>query len=53
MITLECVNLEIDGPTATVQFNRPDKKNAMNPQLHRDMNQALDAIEADGSVKVS
>jgi trans-feruloyl-CoA hydratase/vanillin synthase len=52
MITLECVNLEIDGPTATVQFNRPDKKNAMNPQLHRDMNQALDAIEADGSVKV-
>ena len=52
MITLECVNLEIDGPTATVQFNRPDKKNAMSPQMHRDMTEALNAIEAAGSVKV-
>jgi len=52
MIKLECVNVEIDGPTATIVFNRPDKKNAMNPQLHRDMNAALDAIEADGGVKV-
>jgi trans-feruloyl-CoA hydratase/vanillin synthase len=52
MITLECVNLEIDGPTATVQFNRPDKKNAMNPQMHQDMTEALNAIEAAGSIKV-
>lgn len=51
MITLDTVNLEIDGPTATVYLNRPDKKNAMNPQMHRDMNQALDAIEEAGSVK--
>ncbi|MFC9324127.1 p-hydroxycinnamoyl CoA hydratase/lyase [Kitasatospora sp. NPDC057015] len=52
MITLETVNLEIDGPKATIFLNRPDKKNAMNPQMHLDMNQALDEIEADGNVKV-
>ncbi|NML51005.1 p-hydroxycinnamoyl CoA hydratase/lyase [Streptomyces sp. R302] len=51
MITLETVKLDIDGPTATIYLNRPDKKNAMNPQMHRDMNAALDAIEADGQVK--
>jgi trans-feruloyl-CoA hydratase/vanillin synthase len=52
MIKLDCVNLEIDGPKATLQLNRPDKKNAMNPQMHRDITQALDAIEEDGNVKV-
>lgn len=51
MITLETVNLEIDGPKATIYLNRPDKKNAMNPQMHRDMNTALDEIEAAGTVK--
>ncbi|MGM1064316.1 p-hydroxycinnamoyl CoA hydratase/lyase [Saccharothrix sp. Mg75] len=51
MITLETVNLEIEGPRATVHLNRPDKKNAMNPQMHRDMNTALDRIEEDGGVK--
>ncbi|HEV2637913.1 MAG TPA: p-hydroxycinnamoyl CoA hydratase/lyase [Actinocrinis sp.] len=52
MMTLDTVNLEIDGPVATIEFNRPEKKNAMNPQMHRDMNTALDAIEAAGGVKV-
>ena len=51
MIALETVNVEIEGPKATIYFNRPDKKNAMNPQLHRDMHTALDAIEADENVK--
>lgn len=51
MITLETVNLEIDGSTATIYLNRPDKKNAMNPQMHRDMNAALDAVEEAGTVK--
>jgi feruloyl-CoA hydratase/lyase len=52
MIALDCVTLEIDGPKATVQLNRPDKKNAMNPQMHRDMHTVLDAIEEAGTVKV-
>lgn len=51
MIELETVNLEIDGPKATVYFNRPAKKNAMNPQMHQDMNEVLDTIEGDGGVK--
>ncbi|ACU37971.1 p-hydroxycinnamoyl CoA hydratase/lyase [Actinosynnema pretiosum subsp. pretiosum] len=51
MITLETVNVEIDGPRATIYLNRPDKKNAMNPQMHGDMNRALDAIEEAGTVK--
>jgi len=51
VITLDTVNVEIDGPKATIYLNRPDKKNAMNPQMHRDMNAALDAIEADEGVK--
>ncbi|MGY0236386.1 p-hydroxycinnamoyl CoA hydratase/lyase [Longispora urticae] len=51
MIELETVNLEIEGPKATVYFNRPAKKNAMNPQMHNDMHEILDAIEADERVK--
>jgi feruloyl-CoA hydratase/lyase len=51
MITLDTVNLEIDGPTATIYFNRPEKKNAMSPQLHLDMTKALDTIEETGGVK--
>jgi len=51
MTTLDTVKLEIDGPTATIYMNRPDKKNAMNPQMHREMNLALDEIEAAGTVK--
>jgi trans-feruloyl-CoA hydratase/vanillin synthase len=52
MITLDTLNLDIDGATATVVLNRPDKKNAMNPQMHQDMHKALDAVEADENVKV-
>jgi feruloyl-CoA hydratase/lyase len=51
MLTLETLLVEIDGPTATITMNRPDKKNAMNPQMHRDMNTALDAVEEAGTVK--
>lgn len=52
MITLETVTLEVDGPVATITMNRPGKKNAMNPQMHRDMNEALDIVEEDLDVKV-
>jgi trans-feruloyl-CoA hydratase/vanillin synthase len=50
MTKLETLNLEIDGPRATIFMNRPDKKNAMNPQMHRDMHVILDEIEAAGNV---
>lgn len=33
-------------------LNRPEKRNAMNPTLHLEMNDALDLLEADDEVKV-
>lgn len=52
MTELETVKYEIDGPLANVWLNRPDKRNAMNPQMHLDINAVLDAIEEDGGVSV-
>jgi len=37
---------------ATVKLNRPDKKNAMSPQLHLDMSACLDELAYDPEVKV-
>ena len=45
------VILRIDGAVAMIQFNRPDKKNAMSPDLHRDMHKALDDIEKRNGIK--
>jgi feruloyl-CoA hydratase/lyase len=41
----------VDGVT-TVTFNRPDKRNAMNPQLHQDMYDVLTALEGDDQTRV-
>jgi trans-feruloyl-CoA hydratase/vanillin synthase len=35
-----------------ITFNRPDKRNAMTPQLHLDMNDALDEFALDSDVAV-
>ena len=35
-----------------IGFNRPEKKNAMSPQMHRDMTAALDQLRYDDDVKV-
>ena len=40
-----------DGVT-TVRFNRPHKKNAMNPTLHREMYHVLDELEFDDETQV-
>ncbi len=40
-----------DGIT-TLRFNRPEKRNAMNPQLHRDMYSALSDLEFDADTHV-
>ncbi len=37
---------------ALVSFNRPDKKNAMNPQLHEDMAAALEELRYDADTRV-
>ncbi len=40
-----------DGIT-TVRFNRPEKRNAMNPRLHREMYDALTELEVDDETRV-
>lgn len=40
-----------DG-VATITLNRPTKRNAMNPTLHRDMTAALEALRNDDEAKV-
>ncbi len=52
VITLETVKIERDGATTFIILNRPEKRNAMSPQLHIDMCDALDWAEMDDETKV-
>jgi trans-feruloyl-CoA hydratase/vanillin synthase len=51
---MEFQTLKIDNEdgVTTVTFNRPEKRNAMNPQLHQDMYDALTALEGDPATRV-
>jgi len=44
MSSYEAILLEIEGEAATIQFNRPEKKNALSPTLHENMNDALEEV---------
>ena len=46
------VTVEIDDGIAWVTLNRPDKRNAMSPELNREMAEALDAVEVDDAAEV-
>ena len=48
----ECVRVEIGNGIAWVQLNRPEKRNAMSPQLHEEMEAALTGLEVDPEAKV-
>jgi enoyl-CoA hydratase len=48
----DTVLFERRGPAAWVTFNRPDKLNAMNGEMVRELRERLTAIEADEAVKV-
>ncbi len=48
----ECVKVEMMDGLAWVQMNRPEKRNAMNPQLHDEMEEALTHLEVDPDCKV-
>jgi feruloyl-CoA hydratase/lyase len=54
--TYETVKIERDnGPNAGLSWvilNRPEKRNAMSPQLHFDMCNVLDELESDAQTKV-
>ena len=48
----EFVNVRIHDGIAWAMLNRPDKRNAMSPQLHYDMDDALARLETDDDAKV-
>jgi trans-feruloyl-CoA hydratase/vanillin synthase len=50
--TYECVKVEIKDGVGWAILNRPEKRNAMSPQLHYDMDDALASMEVDENVKV-
>jgi trans-feruloyl-CoA hydratase/vanillin synthase len=50
---LKCVVVETDDQGITwVTLNRPEKRNAMSPQLHYDMEQVMMEVETDEATKV-
>jgi crotonobetainyl-CoA:carnitine CoA-transferase CaiB-like acyl-CoA transferase len=44
--------VKVDDGIGTMTFNRPEKRNAMNPRLHAEMNHALDELIDDETVRV-
>jgi trans-feruloyl-CoA hydratase/vanillin synthase len=51
-MTFDTILVDIADGIATITLNRPKKKNAMNPALHRDMTKALDQLRYDSSARV-
>jgi enoyl-CoA hydratase len=49
-MTYDCINTETLGAVGIVQLNRPKALNALNEQLIREMNAALDAFDADRTI---
>src|SRR3979409_2138585 len=48
----ECVKVRVHDGIAWTALNRPDKRNAMSPKLHYEMDDALAQLEVDDNVKV-
>lgn len=48
----ETILVEAADGITTITFNRPEKRNAMNPQLHQDMYDALTDLEGDPNTRV-
>jgi len=48
----QCVKVEKRDGMSWVYLNRPEKKNAMSPQLHLDMDAVLEELETDPDTKV-
>src|SRR6266481_2900430 len=46
------IKLEREAGVTFVILNRPEKRNAMSPELHREMCEALDELETEEETKV-
>ena len=49
---LKCVKVEKKNGITWVMLNRPEKRNAMSPQLHFEMDETLKELETDPATKV-
>jgi trans-feruloyl-CoA hydratase/vanillin synthase len=49
---LEAIEIEKDDGITWLRLNRPEKRNAMSPQLHREMDEALDELAIDPDTQV-
>jgi trans-feruloyl-CoA hydratase/vanillin synthase len=47
----ETILLEVEQGIATITLNRPDKRNAMSPTLHREMTEVLAQLRTDDAVR--
>lgn len=50
--TYESITVDVTDDIAWVMINRPEKRNAMSPQVHFDMVDALEELEHDPAAKV-
>ena len=48
----ETLLVDVQDKVATITLNRPEKRNAMSPQLHQDMTEALEALRYDDTSRV-
>lgn len=48
---MDTVNLEVEGGIASVTLNRPGNKNALNPQMRRELVSALDEVRRNETVR--
>src|ERR1700683_1430240 len=52
MTTYETLLIKKSDGVAVISLNRPTKRNAMNPALHREMTAALEELRSDAATKV-
>ena len=52
MSNYETIKVEKENGISFVIFNRPEKRNAMNPQMHYEMDAVLPELEADPETRV-
>jgi len=52
MPTYETLLIKKSDGVAVISLNRPTKRNAMNPTLHREMTAALEELRSDAATKV-